>query len=315
MSIKVLKPGLQSSIQDFGRKGYMHLGVAMSGAMDALSMQVANWMVGNALDKPVIEICLTGPSLYFTKAMSVAIAGAKFDVYVNRQNINDAPVDTNQTIQVNAGDILSFGKRLQGARAYLACAAELDCTSVLGSCATHFTAKFGGVEGRALQKGDELALSHCEVRKSRTLAKKMVQQYSGNYLLRCVPSVETSQFNDIQQARFFANRYTLRSDSNRMGLRFDGKAIEMENMQELVSSGLTQGSVQLPPSGLPIVSSVDGQTIGGYPRIANVISADLFALGQLVAGDKVSFCLVTVEQAHEIFSSQQAQLAKLQEWN
>jgi biotin-dependent carboxylase-like uncharacterized protein len=212
-------------------------------------------------------------------------------------------------MQLRAGDTLKFGKRLQGARAYLAIAATFVCEAVLGSCATHFSAKFAGFKGRALQVGDHLSLSHCEVRQTRTLPIHVAQQYGGKYLLRCVPSVETSHFSPAQLSQFYTRSYLLRSDSNRMGLRFDGEPLSMNDMDELISSGLSQGSVQLPPSGLPIISSVDGQTIGGYPRIANVISADLFALGQLVAGDKVNFSLVSLEQANEIYASKQRQLA------
>jgi biotin-dependent carboxylase-like uncharacterized protein len=309
MSIEVIKPGLQSSIQDRGRTGYMHLGVAKGGVMDPLSMTLANWLVGNSPANPVLEICLLGPTLRFKQAVSVAVSGAKFDIEVCSKEGTCSAVNVNQTMQLRAGDTLKFGKRLQGARAYLAIAATFDCEAVLGSCATHFSAKFAGFKGRALQVGDQLSLSHCEVRQIRTLPIHVVQQYSGKYLLRCVPSVETSHFSPAQLSQFYTTSYLLRSDSNRMGLRFDGGPLSMNDMDELISSGLSQGSVQLPPSGLPIISSVDGQTIGGYPRIANVISADLFALGQLVAGDKVNFSLVSLEQANDIYASQQRQLA------
>ncbi|MEP7706128.1 biotin-dependent carboxyltransferase family protein [Paraglaciecola sp. 25GB23A] len=309
MSIEVIKPGLQSSIQDRGRTGYMHLGVAKGGAMDPLSMTLANWLVGNAPTNPVLEICLLGPTLRFEQAVSVAVSGAKFELEVyNKEGVRSA-VNVNQTIQLNSGDTLAFGKRLQGARAYMAVAATFNYSAVLGSCATHISAKFAGLEGRALQAGDQLSVSQCEVRETRNLPSHMTQQYSGNYILRCVPSVETTDFSSEQLSDFYATSYLLRSDSNRMGLRFDAEPLDMKHMDEMVSSGLSQGSVQLPSSGLPIISSVDGQTIGGYPRIANVISADLFALGQLVAGDKVNFCLVSLEQAHDIYASQQRQLA------
>ena len=309
MKIEVIKPGLQSSIQDRGRTGYMHLGVAKGGAMDPLSMTLANWLVGNAPTNPVLEICLLGPTLRFKQAVSVAVSGAKFELEVHSKEGVRSAVNVKQTIQLNSGDTLAFGKRLQGARAYLAVAGIFNYNAVLGSCATHFSAKFAGLEGRALQAGDQLSLSHCEVRQTRTLPIHVAQQYSGTYLLRCVPSVETSHFSPAQLSQFYTRSYLLRSDSNRMGLRFDGEPLSMNDMDELISSGLSQGSVQFPPSGLPIIASVDGQTIGGYPRIANVISADLFALGQLVAGDKVSFSLVSLEQAHDIYVGQQRQLA------
>lgn len=311
MSIEVISPGLQTSIQDLGRQGHMHLGVAKSGAMDNLSMQLANWLVGNALEHPVFEICLLGPTLRFTQALTIAICGAKFDIYLASEDRKRIAVNTNQSIQVKAGDTLHFTQRLQGARAYLAFAATLDCAPVLNSYSTHFAAQFAGFKGRALQKGDRVILSHCEVRKIKTLPKVLQQHYSGSYLLRCVPSVETEHFSEAQLTQFYSSTYVLRSDSNRMGLRFDAKPLTKLNMQELVSSGLTQGSVQIPPSGLPIISSVDGQTIGGYSRIANVISADHFALGQLVAGDKVNFTLLSQQDAQDIYARQYMALKAL----
>lgn len=309
MTIEVVKSGMQTSIQDLGRSGYMHLGVAKGGVMDTLSMQLANWLVGNTPEQAVLEICLLGPTLRFREAVSVAISGAQFEITVTSQNGQKAVPSVNHTIHLRAGDTLTFGKRLQGARAYLAVAATFSCDAVLGSCSTHFSAQFAGFSGRALQTGDVLPLTQCNVRKTKVLPVDVIQQYSGSYHLRCVPSVETNQFSVGQQSQFFTTTYSLRSDSNRMGLRFDGEPLTMHKMEEMISSGLTPGSVQLPPSGTPIVSSVDGQTIGGYPRIANVISADLFALGQLVAGDKVNFSLINIQQAQTLYANQLTQLA------
>lgn len=305
MTIEVIKAGMQTSIQDAGRNGYMHLGVAHGGAMDTLSMQLANWLVGNKPEQPLLEVCLLGPTLLFTQAVSIAITGARFELSVVDKNGKAKPVHNDQTIQLKVGDTLHFGKRLQGARAYLAFAAKLDGKATLGSYSSHFLANFGGLHGRAFKAGDIIRLRQCrrcETRKQDNGA----QCYSGKYLLRCTDSVETAQFSQAQKDAFYGNSYTVSSASNRMGLRLDGKVLDNLQLAEMVSSGLTQGSVQIPPSGLPIVSSVDGQTIGGYSRIANVISADLFALGQLVAGDQINFAYVTVAQAHDILVKQQS---------
>lgn len=304
MSIVVLKPGLQTTIQDAGRFGFMHLGVASSGAMDRVSMRLANYLVANPLDAPVIEVSLLGPTLKFTQALTVAVTGAKFELWIsNAQGKQQLSAD--QSIQLSAGDTLHFGQRLEGARAYLAFAAQLDCSRYLSSFSTHILAEFGGVEGRALKVDDVIPLCHCEKRATRKLPVGTNQQYRGKYLLRCTASVEIEEFSQEQQAAFFSQTYVLSSASNRMGLRFEGKPIDVSALLELTSSGLTSGSIQMPPSGLPIISSVDGQTIGGYPRIANVISADLFALGQLVAGDHVSFVMISLAEAHKLLVAQQ----------
>jgi biotin-dependent carboxylase-like uncharacterized protein len=268
-------------------------------------MQQANWLVGNKPEQPVIEICLIGPSLLFKQALTIAITGAYFELTVTDKKGHARTVANDQSIQLKVGDTLRFGKRLQGARAYLAFAAKLDSKPILGSYATHFLAEFGGLFGRALKSGDVIPLRQCRRSATRQLGRNTGQRYSGKYVLRCTDSVESSQFSQLQKDAFYQQTYKLSSTSNRMGLRLEGDPLAMDNMLEMTSSGLTQGSVQIPPSGLPIISSVDGQTIGGYPRIANVISADLLALGQLAAGDQIYFAYVSVKQAQELLFEQQ----------
>lgn len=311
MSIEVTKAGMQTSIQDLGRQGLMHQGIATSGAMDTLSMQVANKLIGNPTNHPVLEICLVGPTLKFTQAMSIVICGATFELTVVN-NKGSQKMANNQLIQIQVGDKLVFGKRRQGARAYLAFAAKLAIPEVLNSYSTHFLAKFGGLNGRQLKTGDVIELTDCQspspasayVTAPLARSKLLASPFSGKYLLRCTTSVETEQFTPQQLQQFYATKYTVSSASNRMGLRLEGSALTELPAQNMTSSGLLPGSIQVPPDGLPIVSSVDGQTIGGYPRIANVISADLFALGQLIAGDQINFIQVNIKQAHEMLDSQ-----------
>lgn len=310
MSIEVIKAGMQTSIQDLGRQGLMHQGIASSGAMDTFSMQVANKLIGNPTNHPVLEICLIGPALAFTQAMSIAICGATFELSVVNGK-GSQKVTNNQLIQIQAGDKLVFGKRQQGARSYLAFAAKLSIPKVLDSYSTHFLAQFGGLHGRQLITGDVIELTGCQIRAKTKILKQILPTYSGKYLLRCTSSVETEYFTTQQQRQFYTTKYTVTSASNRMGLRLQGSVLTDLPTQNITSSGLLTGSIQIPPDGLPIVSSVDGQTIGGYPRIANVISADLFALGQLVAGDQINFIQINIKQAHEILDNQHAWLTKL----
>jgi biotin-dependent carboxylase-like uncharacterized protein len=310
MSIKIIKAGMQTSIQDCGRQGLMHLGIASSGAMDNLSMIVANRLVGNFPNQPVLEICLIGPSLLFTQSISIAICGAKFEVHIINEHGKRA-LPNDQSIGLEAGDKLVFGKRKQGARAYLAFAANLNLDQVLDSYSTHFLANFGGYNGRQLQAGDHIELNHCETRPPAKIPHQQQTPYSGKYILRCTNSVETELFTAQQQQQFYATKYTVSSASNRMGLRLQGSVLTELPAQNMTSSGLIAGSIQIPPNGLPIISSVDGQTIGGYPRIANIISADLFALGQLVAGDQISFSHVDINQAHKILEHKQSWLTQL----
>ncbi|MCP4413550.1 MAG: biotin-dependent carboxyltransferase family protein [Gammaproteobacteria bacterium] len=309
MSFHIIKAGLQTSIQDFGRSGQMHNGVSKSGAMDKTAMQMANWLVSKPLDSPLLEITMIAPQIHFSQRMSIAICGAEFEWFLNGNNI-----DTHQTIQVQANDQLKANKRISGLRAYLAFSATIDATPeddypvikpVMGSYSTHLIAGFGGFKGRAFEDGDWLRLMDSYIPENKTIPKNYMFSYSGSYFLRTVPSVETTAFTIEQREQFFDQSFQVQIDSDRMGIRLQGTPILFEQQIQLISSGLTQGSIQVPPNGQPIISSVDGQTLGGYPRIANVITADLPLLGQLQAGDKIRFS--SVDKSLAITFNQQKQ--------
>jgi len=303
MSLHFIKAGLQTSLQDLGRFGQMHNGISQSGAMDLLAMQMANWLLSKPLDAAVIEISLIGPTIRFESAMSVAICGAQFDLYLNGSKLfND------ETIRVTTGDILKFDKLKSGARAYLAFSGQINIAPVLSSYATHLTANFGGYHGRSFQAGDRLEINLLKQPQHKKIPTGFHTVYSGNYLLRTVASVETDSFSPLQRDIFFGQSFKVTSESNRMGIRLAGEPLSFEKNIEITSSGMTQGSIQIPPSGQPIISSVDGQTIGGYPRIANVITADLPILGQLTANDKIRFGLINQNLARAILNKKQSRL-------
>jgi biotin-dependent carboxylase-like uncharacterized protein len=294
VKLEFIKAGLQTSIQDQGRKGLMHLGISASGAMDQRAMLMANWLLGNQPNSPIIEITQLGPIIRCHGELKVAICGAEFELQLNQQ-----PVASHQVIKLHDQDILSFNRLKQGARAYLAFCGELEIAKQLGSYSTHITAGYGGFKDRQLVDGDELFIQQRALKVTRKLKSKSFPQYSGNYLIRCVNSVETTLFTQIQREYFFSQSFRVSSMSNRMGVRLEGQPVTLHKPIEIISTGLVQGSVQVPPSGLPIISSVDGQTIGGYPRIAGVISSDLSLLGQLKAGDKIRFTLVDLDFAYQ----------------
>ncbi len=300
MSMHFIKAGLQTSIQDHGRHGLMHLGISNSGAMDSSSMNLANWLVDKSIDSVVIEVTLIGPKIRFEKNMTIAICGAQFDLYLNGNLIFN-----NETIQVAKNDILEFDRLQQGARAYIAFSGDLQLTPLLGSCSTHLTAKFGGFKDRQINDDDRLEISPGRLSPNRKIPVKNEVIYSGNYLLRCTDSVESKLFSRHQINQFFAQKYKVTPECSRMGIKLSSESIVFKNRLDINSSGLAQGSIQIPASGQAIISSVDGQTIGGYPRIANVISADLPILGQLKAGDQLNFTLVTQSFAKKTLAEAQ----------
>ncbi|WP_444997534.1 biotin-dependent carboxyltransferase family protein [Aliikangiella sp. IMCC44359] len=294
MSIRVIKPGLQTSFQDAGRKGQMSNGIAISGAMDPLAMNLANWLVGNPADHPVIEVTLLGPTLKFEHAMSIAVVGAEFDLYLNGNLVFN-----NETILVKKNDLLEFDKLINGTRAYLAVTGMPEIPRILNSYSTNLTAHFGG---QLFKKNDIIKLTKTSIQPKKSLPKKFHRVFSGHYLIRCVSCVESDWFDKTATEKFFSQKYQVTPESNRMGIRLTGSPICTHITEPVLSSGLTQGSVQIPPSGQPIISSVDGQTIGGYPRIASITTIDQPVLGQIKAGDRLSFILISQTEAIELLA-------------
>jgi len=287
MSFYFIKAGLQTSIQDSGRQGFMHLGISHSGAMDRNSQKLANQLVDKSPDSAVFEIAFFGPTIRFETAMTIAICGAIFDLKLNNQ-----PVSNDETILAKKNDLLEFKQVQKGARAYLAFSGELTIEETLESYSTHLTANLGGVDNRQIADGDCLSTKNNTLLPYKKISHQLAINYSGNYLLRCVVSVESVLFSRQQIDQFFCQRFQVTPALNRMGIRLQSNPIRLASPLEIVSSGLTTGSVQITPSGQAIISAVDGQTIGGYPRIANVITTDLPLLGQLTTNDQLQFTLV-----------------------
>ncbi len=308
MGMKFIKAGLETSIQDLGRLGQMQNGISRSGAMDPVAMQMANWLVSKPLNSAVIEITMLGPIIQFTFSMRIAICGAQFNCSINGKLIKN-----DETITVHAGDILTFKKLQKGLRAYLAFSCDFkkdneNIKSILGSYSTHLIANFGGFKGRALENNDYLEMTQTKLPSMKVMPNEFKSYYSGNYILRTVPSVESSQYDEEHIEQFYSQQFTITPASNRMGIRLGGIPVAYGQSIGMTSCGLTQGSVQVPPSGQPIISSVDGQTSGGYPRIANVISADLSILGQLKTGDNLRFSKIEKKLARDIIIEKEARL-------
>lgn len=282
MRVSVISPGLQSSIQDLGRTGGMQWGISTSGAMDSLSHRVANYMVGNPTTAPTLEMTLQGPTLQFSQPCIIAICGAPFTPIVNNQ-----PIANNAPYEIQQGDVLKVGHCRQGARAYLAIQGQWQVPALMGSYATHVTTGYGG---KLLKQNDsiEIKVSHHPLPK----LPDYNPNYSGHYLIRLCDSVETNRFSHKPKQQFINTQFTVTATSNRMGIRLAGNAIDTTELGEIDSTGVSLGSIQMPPSGLPIITGVDGQTTGGYPRIANVIHGDMDLLGQLRSHDTVMFSWV-----------------------
>lgn len=281
MSIIVLKPGLQTTIQSRARIGLRHLGVPASGAADPLSMALANRLVGNAWDAPVLEATLLGPTLRFDASCAFAVTGAHAAV-----SLNGAQVAYHETCFAEAGDEFATGPTAMGARLYVAVAGGFAAQNVLGSSSTCLLAELGGLEGRALEKGDVLKVSRVSAGKIET-PDEFRPPMSSSWALRACESFETDQLLDDSRDQLFETNWTVGRRADRMGLQLDGPTLKISSSGRMPSAAVFPGTVQCPESGSPYVLSVDAGTVGGYPRVAQIIRADRHLLGQLRPGDHV----------------------------
>ncbi|MBD3652609.1 biotin-dependent carboxyltransferase family protein [Kangiella sp.] len=297
MSIRFLKAGLQTSLQDLGRHGFRRYGIPNNGALDPVSLQIANWLVNKPLNSACLEITQAGPVVEFTEDVAIAVTGAHFEL-----SIDDIPVDMHQTLLVNKGERLTFGKLVNGARAYLSFSAEADLPKIMNSYSTNLMANFDGFEGRAFNNNDTLTLKNHFMPEVKETPKELQLQFGDNYQIRFIQGREWSCFSQDIQQQFLQTSYQVTSQSNRMGMRLKGCALKTEKTLSMTTAPITPGTIQIPPDGQPIITLADGQTTGGYPRIGQVITADLPILGQLKANDSISFQEIDVKGALNFLS-------------
>ena len=315
MSLRILKPGLLSTLQDRGRHGMRHLGVVGCGAMDAVAHELANALVGNAGGEAALEITLIGPEVLLGEDALVALCGAQFDARVEARAF---PLD--RPVLLRAGTRLVTGRAHRGSRGYLAVAGGIATPAVLGSRSTCLPARFGGLEGRALRPGDLLPLVPDAAQLAAQRFEKLAQGSPGGaaagsvrwsapaltlperepILVHAMPGRHHDWFDAAARRAFFGAEWRVSPDSNRMGFRLAGEALARANSAEILSEPTCLGTVQVPSGGTPIVLMADHQTTGGYPKIAEVASADVPRLAQLAPGGRLRFARCTLEEALEL---------------
>jgi antagonist of KipI len=306
----VQSPGLLTTVQDLGREGFGPLGVSASGAADPISLRIGNRLVGNPEGAAALEMTLLGGTFLFPQAATIALTGSDFGA-----TLDGAPVDLWKSTQVMPGQTLRVGSTNSGARCYLCVNGGIGVKPFLGSASTHLLSGLGGYQGRALRKGDVLDIksevmgSEVTSFRERTIAAQALQQLSPRKQLRVTPGPQSDWFPESSRKAFYESTYRVAEDSNRMGLRLDGKAISRESSGEMITEGVSIGAVQITAAGLPIILFVEQQTTGGYPKIANVISADLNTLGQLRPRDEIRFEEVGWESARSLLLEQEQLLS------
>jgi len=288
--MRVISPGAQTTVQDLGRFGWAHFGVSASGAADPLALRAGNLLVGNAENAASIEMTLVGASFEFEEPATIALTGSDFDAGLPLW----CPVEVKGTVKLHATK--------SGARCYLSVRGGLNVPKVMGSASVHVMT---GVGGRPLRRGDTLAIGDAVVRRPRPAARN-VPDYLRPAVIRVTRSSQADRFAD----ELYSAAYTVSEESNRMGLRLRGPALPSGSGQ-MLSEGVPLGAIQVPPDGQPIILFVEHQTSGGYPKPANVISADFCRLGQLRPRDSIGFEPVTIEEAVERMRDQERWLYSL----
>jgi antagonist of KipI len=290
--LRVLTPGLQTTVQDLGRFGWAHFGVSASGAADALALRAGNLLVGNAENAAGLEMTLVGGAFEFERNAVIALTGSDFG----------AGLPLWSAVEVKAGETVRCGPTRGGARAYLTVRGGVAAAKAMGSASVHVMT---GVGGRPLRMGDVVPIGEEAMRKPRSGQVTPPEGEPGG-LLRVTAAAQAEWFGD----ELYAGEYAVSEESNRMGLRLRGLAIPSPG-GHMLTEGVPLGAIQVPPDGQPIVLFVEHQTTGGYPKPANVISADFWRLGQLRPRDGVRFERVTMERAVELLREQEKWLYRL----
>jgi antagonist of KipI len=303
MKAAILRAGFLTTVQDLGRTGFREFGISVGGALDQHALRVANLLVGNTESAAGLEITLGSVRARFADNRAIAWCGGDFDVLVGSTTLPAGHV-----ANVRADDEVVFTQGKRGCRAWLAISGGVDVPVVLESRSTDLRGGFGGQDGRPLRDGDLVPLGEC--RRSQTAATGEVSSWSAPVdwtttakeepVLRFVRGSDWDRFNASAHLALTSAAFTVSPDSDRMGARLDGPELQRDKDVDLVSEAVAPGTVQVPPGGKPIVLLGDCQTIGGYPKIAHVITVDLPMAAQLRANDRVQFREVALADAHRL---------------
>ncbi|HEX7064527.1 MAG TPA: biotin-dependent carboxyltransferase family protein [Bacillales bacterium] len=325
MSIKIIKPGLLTSVQDLGRHGYQKYGVIASGVMDPLACRITNLLVGNDEGAAVLETTLLGPKIEFQEDALIALGGGDMS-----PSINGEAVQSYRSVWVKKGSVLQFGPSQSGCRVYLAVAGGVDVPRVMDSYSTYLRAEIGGFQGRALKKEDVLptgSLSDFSVKLMKYLqeqsngetfremgwgiSSELLPEIKKNPTIRTLRGRQFEWFTNESREKLFSEAFEVTTQSDRMGYRLKGPKLSLTEPKELLSEAVTFGTIQVPSEGNPIVLLADRQTTGGYPKIGQVASVDLPVMAQVKPGEKVSFKEIGHEEAQRLYLENERNMQRL----
>jgi len=319
----MLKPGMQTSIQDSGRTGFRRLGVPLSGFMDPVSASVANWLCGNEADAALVEQTLHGQEWLVETGGIMAFCGGGARVFAGLECLPQG-----RAISLQAGCILSFRPDPRGCRSYLAIEGGVSADLPLGSASTYLPAGFGGQDGRVLQAGDTLesalrnalpgVLNRAVVKKERQVSIEnwgidLSPLLFSDEPIRFMRGPEYAWFDQKAHALFREAEFRVSAQSNRMGYHLEGTSLVRTGEVELLSTAVTTGTIQVTHQGRPVILMADAQTIGGYPRIGQVAAVDLPRLAQLRPGERIRFREISWEEAEKLYFEREKWMRELKE--
>ena len=307
--LKVLAPGLHTTVQDLGRPGYQAIGVPVSGALDGVTLRLANALVRNPAGAPALEVLFSGPSFEVAAdTVRMALSGTGASLAIGAEK---ARVEARESVTVPRGEIVEIVVGRQSASCYFAVEGGIAVPMVLGSASTYVRAAFGGLDGRALQSGDVVPLAVARASKRAELRLSAPMRETGDQPIRVVLGPQQEYFTAEAVAILLDAEFRISPSADRMGMRLDGSLLELHRGWDIVSDAIVTGAIQVPGSGQPILLLADHQTTGGYPKIATVISADLPVVGRRRPADALRFVAVTVEAAAELCRAAERDLAEL----
>ena len=303
--MRVVLGGPSTTVQDLGRRGVQRDGVPECGAMDTVAARIANLLVGNEENTALLESTLAGPALLFDNEAVVALGGGDFGA-----TLGGVPVAPWHAFPVPPGATLALGNARSGCRAYIAIAGGINVQPVLGSRSTYTPARFGGFEGRPLRAGDVLRVHDVpapHLRRALTATLRPQPRTT----IRLIAGEHQALLDDASRTALFGEALRVSPRSDRMGYRLAGAPLTLCAPVELLSAGVTIGTLQLPPGGDPILLMADHQTTGGYPVLGHVAAVDLGAVAQLRPGDPIRFTAISLDEAQRLYLDRERSLDTL----
>ena len=301
---EVVHPGVLTTYQDLGRRGFRQFGIPLSGAMDAVALRAANLLAGNEEGEVGLEVTLMGLKMKALSSLLIAVSGGDLNFTINSEY--QSPW---KNYRLKAGDVIHFRSRRSGFRAYLAVRGGLEAPSFMGSSSVFQR----GLMGCPLREGDRLEV---KTAKGKTVPEfqapprqLLIRSDPGS--IRVILGPQEDRFSEEAVSHFLNGTYRIKSQSDRMAYRLEGPKINPRGKADIISEPLMPGAIQVPNDGTPIILLADGQTTGGYAKIANVISADIPILAQKAPGEQVRFEAVDLERAYEALEQQEKFILRL----